>query len=505
VSGPEVSSDAELIAALQEANAGLRRVNAQLREVINTQGVHIEALTGQIEALSAQLAAQVARIAELERRLGSDSSNSSKPPSSDPPYRKPERSSSRTSSGRRPGKQPGTSGSTMPLVDDPNETIVHDVDRCGGCGADLTGAPISRVERRQVTDITPPPPPYVTEYQILTRTCPCCAATTCGPAPEGVAARAQYGPRVFATTAELTCAHYLPIGRATALLATLAGIGVSVGFVASVRGRASRLLEQTFLPRVHELLKSVGVLHADETPARAAKGLEYVHIAATEWLTAMHTGGRSKADIDNGGILPGFAGTLVRDGYAGYTHLTDALHAWCGAHILRDLAAFHRADPDQQMWAKAMADLLIDAHQHAQNARAAGADRIDAQTLTDLRRRYLGAYTAGIRDNDNRAGPLARDAATLARRFRDHQDMILRFVVDLAVPFTNNQAERDLRPVKIQQRTSGGTWRTLTGLADFAVVQSYLSTARKWGIDSIDALTRLFTTGAWLPPAAAPS
>jgi transposase len=82
--------------------------------------------------------------------------------------------------------------------------------------------------------------------------------------------------------------------------------------------------------------------------------------------------------------------------------------------------------------------------------------------------------------------------------------MILRFVVDLAVPFTNNQAERDLRPVKIQQRTSGGAWRTLTGLADFAVVQSYLSTARKWGIDSYDALTRLFTAGAWLPPTAAP-
>jgi len=130
-------------------------------------------------------------------------------------------------------------------------------------------------------------------------------------------------------------------------------------------------------------------------------------------------------------------GTIVRDGYAGYTHLTDALHAWCGAHLLRDLAAFHRADPDQQMWAKAMADLLIDAHYHAQNARAAGADRINAQTLTDLRRRYLGAYTAGIRDNDNRADPLSRDAATLARRFCDHQDMILRFVVDLALPFTN--------------------------------------------------------------------
>jgi transposase len=499
VSGAEASSfaDADVIARLRKANAALR-------EVINTQAVQIETLTGQVTALSAQLAAQVARIEELERRLGSDSTTSSKPPSADSPYRKPQRSSSRTASGRKPGKQPGTGGTTMPLVDDPNETLYCDVDRCADCGADLTGAPVARVERRQVTDIAAPPPPRVTEYRILTRTCPCCASAQAGATPHGVPARAQYGPGVLAAAAELTCAHYLPVGRAAALMATLAGIAVSVGFIAGVRGRAARLLETAFLPRVRELLGRVGVLHVDETPARADKHLGYVHVAATEWLTAMHTGGRSKTDIDNGAILPGHTGTIVRDGYAGYTHLTDALHAWCGAHLLRDLAAFHRADPDQQMWAKAMADLLIDAHQHAQAARATGAEHLDEQVLTDLRRRYLGAYTAGIRDNHNRCGPLARDAAALARRFRDHQDMILRFVVDLAVPFTNNQAERDLRPVKIQQRTSGGTWRTLAGLADFAVVQSYLSTARKWGLDSIDALTRLFTTGAWLPPTAAP-
>ena len=269
----------------------------------------------------------------------------------------------------------------MPLVDNPNETLYCDVDRCGDCGADLTGAPVGRVERRQVTDIAAPPPPYVTEYRIITRTCPCCAAAQAGAAPRrGWRPAPSTGPRVLAAAAELTCAHYLPVGRAAALMATLAGIGVSVGFVAGVRGRAARLLEAAFLPRVRELLGRVGVLHVDETPARADKSLGYVHVAATEWLTAMHTGGRSKADIDNGGILPGYAGTIVRDGYAGYTHLTDALHAWCGAHLLRDLAAFHRADPDRQVWAKAMADLLIDAHHHAQAARAAGAEHLDEQT-----------------------------------------------------------------------------------------------------------------------------
>ena len=486
--------------------ARLRKANAALREVINTQAVQIEMLTGQVTALSAQLAGQASRIEELERRLGSDSSNSSKPPSSDPPYRKPERTSSRTPSGRKPGKQPGSSGTTMPLVDNPNKTVIHDAERCaglrhrpdgrpGGAG----GAPSGHRHRPAPAAVCDRVPDHHPHLPPLRR-------VRAGTAPQGVAARAQYGPRVLATAAELTCAHYLPVGRATALLATLAGVDVSVGFMAGVRGRAARLLEQHFLPRVRELLQSVGVLHADETPARADGGLEYVHIAATEWLTAMHTGGRSQGrHRQRRRSCPATRAPSCATATPATPTSPTPCTPGAAAHLLRDLAAFHRADPDKQVWATAMADLLLDAHHHAQAARAAGQDGTSTpDLLTDLRRRYLGAYTAGIRDNQNRAGPLARDAATLARRFRDHQDMILRFVVDLAVPFTNNQAERDLRPVKIQQRTSGGTWRTLAGLADFAVVQSYLSTARKWGIDSIDALTRLFTTGAWLPPAAAP-
>src|SRR4051794_41890165 len=124
--------------------------------------MQIETLTGRVAALSAQLAGQVSRIEELERRLGSDSSNSSKPPSSDMPYRKPGRTSSRTSSGRKPGKQPGSGGTTMPLGDNPNKTIVYDAERCADCGTDLTNAPVARGQRRQGTDNPPAPPPRVT-------------------------------------------------------------------------------------------------------------------------------------------------------------------------------------------------------------------------------------------------------------------------------------------------------------------------------------------------------
>ncbi len=468
----------------------LRVTNAGLREVINSQ--------------AAQLEAQAGRIAELERRLNVDSTTSSRPPSADSPYRKPAPRSSRRASGRKPGKQPGEPGSTMALIDSPDEVVVLDPGSCGGCGTDLSEAPVHGVARRQVTDVAAPPPPRVTEYQLITRICPGCAAATCAPAPAVAPARAQYGPGVLARAAELTCAHYLPVTRATALMDSLLGVPVSTGFTAGVRARAARRLEMTFLPRVRELLAQVGVIHADETPGRADGALSYVHVACTEFLTAMHTGGRSKADIDAGAVLPGYTGTIVRDGYAGYTHLIDAHHAWCGAHLLRELRAIHTADPDRQFWAAAMADTLTDAHQHADTARTAGHDRIDATALAGIFNRYRGAAAAGISDNTDRAGPAARDALRLARRFRQHEAMILRFVVDLAVPWTNNQAERDIRPVKIQQRTSGGCWRTLAGLADFAVVHSYLSTATKWGIASLDAFEQLFTSGAWLPPAATP-
>jgi len=212
----------------------------------------------------------------------------------------------------------------------------------------------------------------------------------------------------------------------------------------------------------------------------------------------MHTGDRSKKTIDSGGVLAEYTGVLDRDGYPGYTHL-PAVHAWCAAHLLRDLRSIADADPDHQQWALSMAGVLLDAHH------AASADALDPAALADITNRYLGALAHGNDENRRQDTELAAKSRTLITRFDRYQDMILRFATDLTVPFTNNEAERALRPVKIQQRTSGGAWRTVQGLTDFAIVHSYLDTANKWGIDKLDALRQLFTTGAWLPPALAPS
>lgn len=230
-----------------------------------------------------------------------------------------------------------------------------------------------------------------------------------------------------------------------------------------------------------------------------------MHVACTEYVTLMHVGGRTRDDIDAGGVLAEYSGVLVRDGYAGYEHLTQAVHAWCGAHLLRDLRSISDADPHRQLWALAMANTLLDAHHAAHAARAEGADSLDPATLTRIRNLYRGALARGQTDNKGKRSQLATEARTLIRRFRRYEDMNLRFATNLSVPFTNNTAERAVRPVKVQQRTSGGAWPTLQGLADFAIVQSYLDTATKWGINKLDALHQLFNTRAWLPPALTPT
>jgi hypothetical protein len=148
----------------------------------------------------------------------------------------------------------------------------------------------------------------------------------------------RIGPETLARAALLTCAHFLPVGRARDLLAKLCAIDVSTGFLAGIRGRAARRLEKKFLAHMRVLLTGAPVLHADETPGRAAGSLAYVHVACAEYLTLMHVGDRTKETIDAGGVLTEFTGVLVRDGYAGYEHL-KAVHAWCGAHLLRDLRA----------------------------------------------------------------------------------------------------------------------------------------------------------------------
>nr|WP_235967117.1 IS66 family transposase [Micromonospora rubida] len=426
-----------------------------------------------------------------------NSSNSSRPPSSDGLDRPVARGSG--AGRRRPGKQPRSSGSTLNLVADPDHTVLHRPEVCANpdCGADLDNAVVFGRQRRQVFDL-PEPGMIVTEHQIVAVRCGCGHVTEGSP-PPGVTGRAQYGPGVKAAVVYARGAHFLPYARVARLLGDLCGARVSTGFVHTVVHEAARRLDP-FCSYLAALLHVEKVLHVDETPARTAGAGKYVHVACTPGLTLLHTGGRGRADVDAGGVLPGFDGALVRDGYAAYRHLTDADHAWCGAHLLRDLKGVYEPDPDGQSWAEVMADTMLMAKTMVEKAVADGRTALEVAEISHIRACYAGAVAYGRQQNlPNRDGELSR-AGKLAERFHTHRDMILRFVIDLAVPFTNNQAERDLRPVKLQQKISG-CWRTLQGLADFARIRSYLSTAAKQDTDALGVLKQLFTTGPWLPEA----
>jgi transposase len=394
----------------------------------------------------------------------------------------------------------------MSLAGAADESIDCPPGVCCGCGADLASAPVTARRRHQVTDIEPAPAPKVIEYVAQAKECAGCGAVSAGELPAHVRARASYGPETCAQAANLAVGHHIPIYRATLLLCQLAGIAVSTGWMAGIRGRAAALVEASgFTDRVRELLKAAPAVHADETPARAAGGTRYVHLACTRYLTCMHTGDRSAEATDAGQVLPGYHGVIVRDGYAGYGHLTSALHAWCAVHLLRDLKGLHDFEPARQEWASGMAGLLIQARDDAGSARAAGQSALDAAVLNDLVTRYRALAAAGLAANLCRRTATAKDARRIARRFLGFEDLILRFATrpDLDI-FSNNEAGRTIRPVKVQQRSSGGCWRTLTGLAEFALVQSCLSTAAKWGISKLDALRSLFNNNAWLPPGLEP-
>ncbi|MEO5876922.1 MAG: DUF6444 domain-containing protein [Streptosporangiaceae bacterium] len=242
-----------------------------------------------ISDLRAVVETQAATIEELRRQVGRNSSNSGKPPSSDPVFDKQAKGrdrSLRQVGKRRPGKQPGEDSATMNLVDDPDETIVCAPSSCSGCGDDLADAVVTGQQRRQVTEAQAPPPPVVTEYLVQAKECGGCGATSVGRPPAHVSGRAQFGPDTHALAVNLLVGHHIPVKRSTLLLAQMAGIVASAGWAASVRGKAASLVAGGgYLDAVRDLLRTSPALHADETPARTAGKLAYVHVACTRYLT----------------------------------------------------------------------------------------------------------------------------------------------------------------------------------------------------------------------------
>ena len=494
---------------------------AGLVERVAAEAQQRSVLEAENAALRAALEIAEARIAKLERELGRDSSNSGRPPSSDTLADKANQAERRlgraerrrkareqakklaTEPKRRPGKQPGEPGTTLERVAEPDAVVDHVPQACGGCGAGLGAAEVIGVEARQVHDL-PARRLEVTEHRAETRRCACGAATK-APFPAEARATACYGPAIRAVGVYLTAGQHLPVARAAALLAEVCGAPVSTGWLASLTVEAAAGLDG-FIAALKAQLIGEDTLHADETGARISGARYWFHVACTDLLTLLDCHPkRGVAAFDDIGVLPFFSGVLVTDGWKPYWSYDAIEHAVCCAHLLRDLASIAEV-ARHQSWADGLADLLIEAKRAVDDTIAAGGAGLTPSQL----RRYRTAYTKLINQGrravpaDHRPGSWDREAHNLLNRFDTQRADIQRHWHDPAATFDNNQGERDLRMVKLQQKISG-CFRTVAGAKAFCKIRSYLQTADKHDLARLAVLTQLFQGQAWIPSPTGPA
>jgi transposase len=454
------------------------------------------ALRAMVADLTVRLEQAMGRIADLEGRLKQSSSNSSKPPSSDG-LAKPAPKSLRPRSGQGPGRPKGQDGVTLQRVADPDEVVRHVPVVCAGCGDGLADADEVDVTWRQVVDV-PPVTPRVTEHQMITVRCRCGHHTTAA-APAEAVAPVVYGPRLAGIGVYLLHGQFLSVSRTAAALKDLFGAPVAAGTVAGWVKRTALGIIDKVLPVIAGRIAAAPVAGFDETGMRVAGRLAWLHSAstATDVLLAVHTKRGTKA-MDAIGVLPKFAGVAVHDAWAPYDTYTHMIHALCNAHALRELiyvtdtASGPVASHAQQAATalRRLNRLIADARTDEQEP--------DPEKVAFYQHALRSAVVFGVQATAARASKLERKYHALFVRLRDRRDDYLRFVTDPAVPFDNNASERTIRMPKLRIKVSG-SMRTTTGAEHFAAIRSYIATAARQGIDTLDALIQAATGNPWIP------
>jgi transposase len=449
----------------------------------------------QLRSQQEMIASLTARLDELEDRLAKNSRNSSKPPSSDG-IDKPKPKSLRGNSSKKPGGQKGHPGRTLSLVEDPEHVVVHAPEECEGCGGTLAGVEASGHQRRQVVEV-PPLALEVTEHRAQRKRCSGCGRSTTASFPTQVSAAVGYGPRIKALTVYLMNYQLLPYERTRELLSDLFGEpSPGAGTLHSALGSCFERLEDTE-EAIKAGLGGARLGHFDETGLRVCGKGMWVHVASNTKLThyAVHQKRGSEA-TEEIGILPSFRGVAVHDGLTAYGNYERCEHALCNAHHLRELTFVE--EEHEQAWAGQMKALLSEIEEAVREEAASGGTRLSPETRDDFERRYQRVLKAGLAANPppERTGkkgrPKQSKGKNLVDRLDKHREAVLRFMHDFRVPFDNNQAERDLRMVKVRQKISG-CFRTKEGAAAFLRIRGYISTVRKQGEHVLAALEGVFT------------
>ena len=524
---------------------------SRLRAVIGAKDEQIAALTATLEAALARLEAAAAeatasrererrlelRVAELERRLSMDSTDSGTPSSKERIGAKEARRARQESErerrkDRKRGAQPGHQGKGPERDPDPDEKQTADPPaECRSCKASLDGA--EAVEPRWAQVIDAEIIRKVIEWLLPGLACRCCGTVTFAAPPPGAhAGSVSYGPVLNAAAVLLSCYGNVPPERAAQVMGMLLGIPVSAGWVDKAAARvAAQLGKAGFGEAMLAALAAEDVLAADETPVnvldktavpaavpeekdeadpeekegKAVAGAPHVLITRTPdgRLTFLQAIGSRRKGAIAAGLPALFTGYLITDGYTGYQHLLSRLAGiqQCAAHVIRRCRAVTKLGPGGvQNWAGDIITILRDAHQAVEAARARGDTALDQELLDDLRKRYDTAVTSGIIHNRLRDWQDGNHPGyTLGTWLRGYKEQVFLFTRVFAVSWTNNVSERGAKAAKRHQAVSG-YWHSLATLARWCRIRSYLDTAAAHGITALDAISSAFTGKPWLPP-----
>ncbi|NBQ35876.1 MAG: IS66 family transposase [Actinobacteria bacterium] len=433
-----------------------------------------------IKAQQEEIAILRQEIAELKKKLGLDSHTSSKPPSGDGLGKKNRPPASLRSSNKSYGGQSGHAGKTLEPVKEPDKIEVHKVERCHQCQRDLSQSEVEKIIKRQVFDIEIKR--IVVEHQAEMKRCECGACTT-ATFPQGVKAPTQIGELLKGIALYLS-GQFIAKDRLSTAMEDLFGVPISDTTLIKYEKQLSENLGLCYQQILERIQKSF-VKNRDESGLRVGGKTGWIQVLSTKMFTYLWFDQKRKSAIENGG------GVLMHDHFPGYLHENGVTHAFCNAHHLRELKALIMYE--KEAWAGDMFALLRIMCRCTQAGEALSSKKIEF-----LERAYDKIIDRGFAYHEGLAPPMSTSTSSRGRRkrrtghnlllrFKEHKIGVLRFLSDPRVPFTNNQAEQDIRMVKLKQKNSG-CLRTKAGAHYFSIIRSFISTVRKHNVNMLESI-----------------
>ncbi len=442
------------------------------------------------------------RIKELESRLNMNSSNSSKPPSTDDKLTKDKRKVTSKSKKKR-GAQSGHKGKNLKIVAIPDKLEVLLPTECNCCNKSLKNIDSLKFEKRQLFDL-PDIKMQVTEYQAHSIECNKCHTVNKAEFPANISATTQYGDNLKSFVSYLNAYQMLPYERISETIQDLTSHKISTGTIYNFLNTHYDKLEKFETTLKQSLLREY-VLHSDETGVNVKAKLHWIHVASSSVMTyyMLHQK-RGRVAMDDMGIINNYNGILVHDHWTPYNKYTNCTHSYCNAHILRELNGI--TEKESVVWSQDMHRLLTNMNIAVHKAKDS-----DKSTLSQPQiQKFISNYEKIIKSANNyypppeknlkkaRGRPKQEKGKNLLDRLSKYQNETLRFLNNFRVPFTNNLAERDLRMIKVKEKISG-SFASFKGGEIFCRIRSYISTLKKNNIAVLQGLRNALAGKSYVP------